>query len=71
MRSNCPQKCARLPTILAPLTRIPHVSTQHEILPRVLAIAQAFFDDTDATFSEAKFTEFCLSFEDTAASRIS
>jgi hypothetical protein len=51
---------------LGPLTRIPHVSSKEEILPRVLAIAQAFFDETDATFSEAKFTEFCLAFEETA-----
>jgi cyclic beta-1,2-glucan synthetase len=49
---------------LAPLTTIPHVSTKSEIEPRVLAIAQGFFVETHVTFSETKFTEFCLGFEE-------
>ena len=50
---------------LAPLTAIPHVSTKNEIEPRVLAIAQGFFRETGVAFSETKFTEFCLAFEET------
>jgi hypothetical protein len=53
-----------LATDLGPLTHIPHVSQNQEILPRVLAIAQAFFAETDATFSETKFTDFGLFFEE-------
>jgi cyclic beta-1,2-glucan synthetase len=53
-----------LATDLGPLTHIPHVSQNQEILPRVLAIAQAFFAETDATFSETKFTDFGLVFEE-------
>ena len=34
---------------LGPLTRLPHVGNEGRILPRVLAIAQAFFDETEAT----------------------
>jgi hypothetical protein len=51
---------------LEPLTHVPHVSTQDELLPRVLVIAQAYFEETDTTFSETEFTEFCLAFEQTA-----
>ena len=53
-------------TDLGPLTGIPHVSRNDEVEPRVLAIAQAFFQETGVTFSETKFTEFCLAFEETA-----
>jgi cyclic beta-1,2-glucan synthetase len=51
-------------TELGPLTHLPHVTSRDEIVPRVLAIAQAFRDETDAIFSESKFAEFCLAFEE-------
>ena len=52
---------------LGSLSQIPHVvSGDGEILPRVLAIAEAFLDQTGSTFSDANFTTFCLAFEETA-----
>ncbi|HXB99913.1 MAG TPA: glucoamylase family protein [Terriglobales bacterium] len=55
---------------LGPLTALPVVSNQHEILPRVLAIAESFFDKadfilSDAALSKVRFTEFCMVFEET------
>jgi len=50
---------------LGPLTDLPHVTSNGEIIPRVLAISQGFFDETDFTFSETKFAEFCIAFEET------
>ncbi|MFZ1916857.1 MAG: glucoamylase family protein [Terriglobales bacterium] len=52
---------------LAPLTHVPHVTGTDEIVPRVLAIAQAFLDETDNVFCERQFTAFCLAFEETTA----
>jgi cyclic beta-1,2-glucan synthetase len=49
---------------LGPLTDLPHVTSKGEIVPRVLAITQAFFVETDFTFSENKFAEFCIAFEE-------
>jgi cyclic beta-1,2-glucan synthetase len=49
---------------LGPLTHLPHVTSRGKILPRVLAIAQAFLDETDSAFSESRFAEFCLAFEE-------
>ena len=69
LRDNAPQLSStvrEVATDLGPLTRIPHVSNKSEILPRVLAIADAFFEETNATFSETRFTEFCLAFEETS-----
>jgi cyclic beta-1,2-glucan synthetase len=69
LRDNAPQLSStvrEVATDLGPLTRIPHVSNKSEIRPRVLAIADAFFEETDATFSETRFTEFCLAFEETS-----
>ncbi len=51
-------------TDLGPLTNLPHVSSKGEIVPRVLAITQAFVDETDTTFSENTFADFCLAFEE-------
>jgi hypothetical protein len=51
-------------TELGPLTHLPHVTSKDEIVPRVLAIAQAFLDETDTTFSETKFAEFSIAFEE-------
>ena len=50
---------------LGPLTRLPHVGNGGEIVPRVLAIAEAFFDETEDTFCKNKFKAFCLAFEET------
>src|SRR5579864_5806226 len=69
LRDNAQQLSSELRAAaddLVPLTHIPHVSTKDEVLPRVLVIAQAFFEETDTTFSEAEFTEFCLAFQQVA-----
>ena len=42
---------------------LPVVSHKSGIVPRVLAIAQAFIDEMEATFSKTEFTAFCLAFE--------
>lgn len=67
LRDNAQQISSEMRAVsndLEPLTRIPHVSTKDELLPRVLVIAQGFFDETGFTFTESKFTEFCLGFEE-------
>src|ERR1700690_514590 len=70
LRDNAQQLSATARSVsdeLGSLSQIPHVvSGSDEILPRVLAIAEAFFDQTDSTFSDANFTTFCLAFEETA-----
>jgi hypothetical protein len=50
---------------LVPLTHLPHVGNGGEIVPRVLAIAEAFFDETEDLFCKNKFKAFCLAFEET------
>jgi cyclic beta-1,2-glucan synthetase len=52
-------------TELSPLTDLPHVTSKGEIIPRVLAITQGFFDESDFTFGESRFAEFCIAFEET------
>jgi len=42
---------------------LPVVSNKSQMLPRVLAIAQAFLEETGATFAKSEFTAFCLAFE--------
>jgi hypothetical protein len=49
---------------LGPLTDLPHVSSNGEVVPRVLAITQGFLDETDVIFSESRFAEFCIAFEE-------
>src|SRR5260370_9969270 len=49
---------------LGPLTHLPHVGNEGEIVPRVLAVAEAFFDETDDTFFKNKFKTFCLAFDE-------
>src|ERR1700677_2880476 len=54
---------------LAPLTRLPlvshkNVSGKNEILPRVLAIAQAFLPGIDSHSCKTEFTAFCIAFEE-------
>ena len=68
LRDNAQQLSAatrQLAAELGPLTNLPHVSSKGEIMPRVLAIAQAFFAEADATFNKSNFTAFCLAFEET------
>jgi len=52
---------------LAPLIHLPLVSLNDEIVPRVLAIAKAFFNETADTFRDTEFAAFCLAFEETSA----
>ncbi len=51
-------------TELVPLTHLPNAIGKGEILPRVLAIAQAFFDEAGGSFTKNDFTAFCLAFEE-------
>ncbi|HUA16083.1 MAG TPA: glucoamylase family protein [Verrucomicrobiae bacterium] len=48
---------------LAPLTELPHVGCGHETLPRVLAIAEAFLNETGTSFRTVDFAAFCAGFE--------
>jgi hypothetical protein len=43
---------------------LPVASNQVDILPRVLAIAEAFLSEADLDFSKEQFTAFCLAFEE-------
>ena len=43
-------------------TSLPLVSVKNQILPRVLAIAQSFFLETNMTSSKSDFTDFCRGF---------
>ena len=53
-------------TQLKPLRRLPHARARKgEIVPRVLAFAQAFLDVSDNHFSEAGFASFCQAFQET------
>ncbi len=54
-------------TELGPLSSLPLVSSRSEILPRVLAMAQGFLDETGDTFCKSEFTAFCLAFEETTS----
>ncbi len=49
---------------LAPQSTLPVVSNQIDILPRVLAIADAFLSEASIDFSKEQFTAFCLAFEE-------
>lgn len=67
LRDNAQQISSEMRAVsndLEPLTHVPHVSTKEELLPRVLVMAQGFFDETGFTFTETRFTEFCLGFEE-------
>ena len=52
---------------LEPLHSLPVVSDKNQIVPRVLAIAQACLKESGDGLSKAQFTEFCLIFEETTA----
>ncbi len=67
LRDNAQQLASAtrlLGTELAPLTSLPLVSVKNQILPRVLAIAQSFFLETNDDSSKSDFTAFCLAFEE-------
>jgi hypothetical protein len=54
---------------LAPLDGLPlvsrkNISSKSEIVPRVLAIAQAFLPEAEPQSSKTKFTAFCTAFEE-------
>ncbi len=51
-------------TELGPLTHLPNAIGKGEILPRVLAIAQAFFEEAGGDFTKNDFTAFCLAFQE-------
>jgi cyclic beta-1,2-glucan synthetase len=52
---------------LKPLKRLPHVrGRKEEIIPRVLAFAQAFLDKTGNRFREDEFVTFCQAFQENA-----
>ena len=59
-----------LSTELGPLTSLPLVYrkdaySKDEVLPRVLAMAQGFFEEANDSFCKEDFTAFCLAFEET------
>jgi cyclic beta-1,2-glucan synthetase len=67
LRDNAQQltSTARLVTTdLGPLTSLPLVSSNKDILPRVLAIALEFLDEAGDSFSKGEFTAFCIAFEE-------
>jgi hypothetical protein len=49
---------------LGPMASVPHVRLKDEVVPRVLAIAEVFFEETDYAFSERTFQELCIVFEE-------
>jgi hypothetical protein len=52
---------------LKPLKRLPHVrGRKGEIVPRVLALAQAFLDENGNRFREDEFIVFCQAFQESA-----
>ncbi len=68
LRDNLQQLSAAahlLTSELAPLTNLPHVSRKSQVVPRILAIAEGFFDAAGDGFDKEDFTAFCLAFEQT------
>jgi cyclic beta-1,2-glucan synthetase len=73
LRDNAQQLSSaahQLGTELGPLTALPNVyrkdvTTDNEIVPRVLAIVQGFLDNADESFCKGEFIAFCLAFEET------
>ena len=56
-----------VPVELAPRKRLVHVRTKtNEVVPRVLAFAEAFLDVTANHFNEVEFTAFCQAFQEIA-----
>src|SRR6266851_1361971 len=69
LRDNIPlvySEMLNVATELKPLRRLPHARARRgEIVPRVLAFAQAFLDVADNSFNEQGFTSFCQAFQET------
>jgi cyclic beta-1,2-glucan synthetase len=69
LRDNIPlvySEMRNVATELKPLRRLPHARARRgEIVPRVLAFAQAFLDVADNSFNEQGFTSFCQAFQET------
>ncbi len=69
LRDNIPlaySEMLNVTTELKPLRRLPHARARKgEIVPRVLAFAQAFLDLADNSFNEQGFTSFCQAFQET------
>ena len=49
---------------LGPMAGLPHVRIKTDVVPRVLAMAEAFFRQTGYGFSENRFLEFYTAFEE-------
>lgn len=67
LRDNAQQlsiAARQLGSELGPQDTLPVVSNQVDVLPRVLAIATAFFAEAGMDFSKEHFTAFCLAFEE-------
>src|SRR5499427_2244976 len=43
---------------------LPVVSSKAAVMPRVIAIAETFVSQVDATFTQKQFTAFCMAFEE-------
>jgi cyclic beta-1,2-glucan synthetase len=68
LRTNAQQlssSARQVASDLEPLSNLPVVSDKNQIVPRVLAIAQACLGETDTALTKVQFTEFCLIFEET------
>ena len=68
LRDNAQQLSSatrQLANDLGPLTDLPHAISGGVVVPRVLAIARTFLEQTDGYFSKSNFTAFCLAFEET------
>ena len=68
LRTNAQQlssSARQVASDLEPLQNLPVVSDKNEIMPRVLAIAQACMGEADTALTKTQFTEFCLVFEET------
>jgi hypothetical protein len=68
LRTNAQQlssSARQVASDLEPLNSLPVVSDKNEIMPRVLAIAQACLGQADTALTKTQFTEFCLVFEET------
>jgi len=68
LRTNAQQlssSARQVASDLEPLNNLPVVSNKNEIMPRVLAIAEACLGEADTALTKTQFTEFCLVFEET------
>jgi cyclic beta-1,2-glucan synthetase len=49
---------------LGPLTQLPVVAGKEHIMPRVLAVAERFVEESGPSFLGSDFTAFCMAFEE-------